>query len=99
MIQEGRITINGRIAEMGDFIDKDVDRIRYDGDLLDPNKSYNIKTEVKGWRAEKREKKEFKLNEAKKNPKSKLLRNGRKQSSVKKSKLDMTKQKRKRTFI
>jgi 16S rRNA uridine-516 pseudouridylate synthase and related pseudouridylate synthases len=88
LIEQGRIIVNGKVAHVGFVIDPYSDTIRYDGEIVSPDKlEDNADRKISGWRAEKKAAKQAKLAEAAANPKSKTLRSGRKKNVHESTKL------------
>lgn len=92
LIETGRVEVNGVPARIGMQIDTEKDRVTVDGQHVDPNnplanainKDVLIKqAESTPWWVEHNIIKEARLDSLKQNPKSKLLRNGRKNSHKK----------------
>ncbi|MCF0178984.1 MAG: hypothetical protein HUJ97_01885 [Bacteroidales bacterium] len=92
LIETGRIEVNGVPARIGMQIDTSRDKVTVDGELVDPAKvmSNAISEEVlmkraqhTPWWVEHNMVKEAQLEELKKNPKSKLLRKGKKNMNKK----------------
>ena len=87
LIETGRVEVNGAPARIGMQIDSERDKVTVDGQLVDPEKPYANaiseqvlieKAEHTPWWVEHNMEKEARLESLKQNPKSKLLRHGRK---------------------
>lgn len=87
LIEDGRVEVNGTPARIGMQIDSQRDKVTVDGQLVNPNNplANAISEEVlikqaehTPWWVEHNAEKEARLEELKLNPKSKLLRKGRK---------------------
>lgn len=86
LIEAGRVEVNGQPARIGMQIDTESDKVMVDGQLVDPeNKAKNAVTkealllqEERPWWKEHNELKQAREEAMKQNPKSKLLRHGRK---------------------
>ena len=92
LIETGRVEVNGLPARIGMQIDSEKDKVTVDGQLVDPNKpmtnAINKEVLIKQaentpWWVEHNMEKEARLEALKQNPKSKLLRNGRKNQNKK----------------
>lgn len=87
-IEQGRVVVNGKEAHVGLVIDPYSDTVRFDGEIVSPDKLIDSKDRLlTGWRAEKKSNKEAKLAQAAENPKSKTLRSGRKKNIHESTKL------------
>lgn len=86
LIETGRVEVNHQPARIGMQIDTEKDKVYVDGQLVDPaNPAKNAVTKEamlaqaeRPWWMDHNEQKEAREEELKQNPKSKLLRNGRK---------------------
>lgn len=87
LIETGRVEVNGALARIGMQIDTERDKVTVDGQLVDPanplanaiSQDVLIKqAERTPWWVEHNMEKEARLEALKQNPKSKLLRHGRK---------------------
>lgn len=92
LIETGRVEVNGTPARIGMQIDTERDKVTVDGQIVDPNnplsnaisEDYLIQqAERTPWWVEHNIEKEARLEALKQNPKSKLLRNGRKNKDKK----------------
>ena len=92
LIETGRVEVNGLPARIGMQIDSEKDKVTVDGQLVDPNKpmtnAINKEVLIKQaentpWWVEHNMEKEARLEALKQNPKSKLLRKGRKNQNKK----------------
>jgi len=92
LIETGRVEVNGTPARIGMQIDTERDKVTVDGQIVDPNnplsnaisEDYLIQqAERTPWWVEHNMEKEARLEALKQNPKSKLLRNGRKNKDKK----------------
>ena len=92
LIETGRVEVNGLTARIGMQIDSEKDKVTVDGQLVDTNKpmtnAINKEVLIKQaentpWWVEHNMEKEARLEALKQNPKSKLLRNGRKNQNKK----------------
>ena len=92
LIETGRVEVNGLPARIGMQIDSEKHKVTVDGQLVDPNKpmtnAINKEVLIKQaentpWWVEHNMEKEARLEALKQNPKSKLLRNGRKNQNKK----------------
>ena len=92
LIETGRVEVNGLPARIGMQLDSEKDKVTVDGQLVDPNKpmtnAINKEVLIKQaentpWWVEHNMEKEARLEALKQNPKSKLLRNGRKNQNKK----------------
>ena len=92
LIETGRVEVNGLPARIGMQIDSEKDKVTVDGQLVDPNKpmtnAINKEVLIKQaentpWWVEHNMEKEARLEALKQKPKSKLLRNGRKNQNKK----------------
>lgn len=100
LIQSGRVEVNGQPARIGMQIDTEHDRVMVDGQMVDPanpwknaiSKEALIQMETRPWWVDHNAQKEAKLEALKQNPKSKLLRKGRKNAGQPKSSVKTTQQ-------
>lgn len=92
LIETGRVEVNGAPARIGMQIDTERDKVTVDGQTVDPNnplanaisEDYLIQqAERQPWWVEHNMVKEARLESLKQNPKSKLLRHGRKNKDKK----------------
>lgn len=94
LIESGRVEVNGAPARIGMQIDSEKDKVTVDGQLVDPNNPLAnaiskevliMQAERTPWWVEHNMEKEARLEALKQNPKSKLLRQGRKNMNRKQS--------------
>ena len=94
LIESGRVEVNGAPARIGMQIDSEKDKVTVDGQLVDPNNPLAnaiskevliMQAERTPWWVEHNMEKEARLEALKQNPKSKLLRQGRKNMNKKQS--------------
>ena len=101
LIESGRVEVNGAPARIGMQIDSEKDKVTVDGQLVDPNNPLAnaiskevliMQAERTPWWVEHNMEKEARLEALKQNPKSKLLRQGRKNMNRKQSSTKTLKQ-------
>ena len=101
LIESGRVEVNGAPARIGMQIDSEKDKVTVDGQLVDPNNQLAnaiskevliMQAERTPWWVEHNMEKEARLEALKQNPKSKLLRQGRKNMNRKPSSTKTLKQ-------
>lgn len=101
LIESGRVEVNGAPARIGMQIDSEKDKVTVDGQLVDPNNPLAnaiskevliMQAERTPWWVEHNMEKEARLEALKQNPKSKLLRHGKKNMNKKPSSTKTLKQ-------